>query len=103
MYGKREINCSTARVCLVYQLLDISKKQKINNIYFSMIVEYTGGSTGARSEIKKLKVKYGLDRRHAGIPTTKSEAKYTDRASSRRVEVGSDNPFAKTEVASANT
>lgn len=81
---------------------------------YLFFTEYTGntGETARRSEIKKLKKKYGLDRKnvHVGVGAVEGEsgggpakAKYVDRAKNRRVKLGSDNPFAKTEVASTHT
>ncbi|CAL8121918.1 unnamed protein product [Orchesella dallaii] len=69
--------------------------------------EYTSGENSEkvrRSEIKKIKKKYCLDRKNEN---SKAKADmpigpYADRAKSRRAKVGSDNPFAKTEVASVN-
>lgn len=67
--------------------------------------EYTGKTAEnlRRTEIRKIKKKYGLDRKNPKPDANPSDTKYVDRAQTRRLNVGSENPFAKTEVASTET
>lgn len=51
--------------------------------------------------MKKIKKKYGLDRKNEGIRMpSETKTEYIDRAKNRRQVLGSENPYAKTEVAS---
>ena len=69
---------------------------------FTFIIELTNKAdkeSSRKKELKSIKKKFGLESVGYSDKMVVDEA-YSDRAENRRKEIGSDNPYEKTDVAS---